>query len=210
MYYHAADKLVSVLPCRAVTLQYNLVNCAASVYFLQEGAEGGGNIWCPSAPHARDSNVCGMPQAQTQSDCNSSVCRGCSSLQYLCAEELWPGKKGIINIDKSDMCKRYMEKTTAKTSAWWCRKLFQILRIKMHYRSIKRPCCRSKHAATIVGSLLSWSLSCFFCYPIALYSCLWLSNCCHSSAVSPAGDFSLDSNSTHTLHLSCVSVCPTW
>ena len=44
VYYHAADKLVLVLPCRAVTLQYNLVDCAASVYFLQEGAEGGGNI----------------------------------------------------------------------------------------------------------------------------------------------------------------------
>ena len=100
------------------------------------------------------------------------------------------------------ICAKDTWKNNCKKTSARCRKLFQILRIKMHYRSIKRTCCRSKHAATIVGSLLSWSLSCFFCSPIALYSCLWLSNCCHSSAVSPAGDFSFDSNSTHTLHLS--------
>ena len=100
------------------------------------------------------------------------------------------------------ICAKDTWKNNCKKTSARCRKLFQILRIKMHYRSIKRTCCRSKHAATIVGSLLSWSFSRFFCSSIALYSCLWLSNCCHSSAVSPAADFSLDSNYTHTLRLS--------
>ena len=65
----------------------------------------------PSAPHARDSNVPGMPKLKDSQIVTVQFAEVVTVSNISARKSYDMKKKGIINNNMPDMCKRYMEET---------------------------------------------------------------------------------------------------